>query len=344
MNEQFFPVVLVILASVFQGTFGLGMKHIKPLAWEAWWLVYALVAMVVVPVAWAAATVPDLAGAISAAPGGAVLGGMFYGFLWGIGGILFGVSVFYIGMSLTYGIVMGLAGSVGSLTPLLFARSAISTNTAALVGGGVAVMLAGVGLVAWAGLLRDRAAAGGTSIEGVRRGSEFHIGLAIAIASGVLSALLNVGFANATPVAQTAAQRGAAVRNSSLAAWVVVLAGAFLMNLLYSVFLLSKNRSWQTLRPNASTAGPFAWALITGLLWFAALGVYGQGAALMGPLGPVIGWPILLGLALIVSNAWAVRAGEWRNAGAAFRVMLAGVAVLIVACVVLGYSNSLPRL
>ena len=36
----------------------------------------------------------------------------------GVGGIMFGVSVPYIGLSLTMGIVMGLAGSAGSLIPL----------------------------------------------------------------------------------------------------------------------------------------------------------------------------------------------------------------------------------
>ena len=30
MNEYMFPLMLVLLASVFQGTFGLGMKYIKP--------------------------------------------------------------------------------------------------------------------------------------------------------------------------------------------------------------------------------------------------------------------------------------------------------------------------
>jgi L-rhamnose-H+ transport protein len=104
------PLGLVVLASIFQGTFGLGMKHIKPLAWEAWWLVYSIVAMVVVPLAWAAAAVPDLSGSISAAPGGAVFQAALFGFLWGIGGILFGLSVTYVGLSLTYGIVMGWPG------------------------------------------------------------------------------------------------------------------------------------------------------------------------------------------------------------------------------------------
>ncbi len=70
-----------MLASVFQGTFGIGMKHIKPLAWEAWWLIYALVAMVVIPWAWALVAVPDLAGSILSAPHAAVWTAAFFGFL-----------------------------------------------------------------------------------------------------------------------------------------------------------------------------------------------------------------------------------------------------------------------
>ena len=48
-----------------------------------------------------------------------------------------------------------------------------------------------------------------------------------------MSSLLNVGFANAAPIAATAEEYGVITRNSSLAAWVVVLWGAFLMNIIY---------------------------------------------------------------------------------------------------------------
>ena len=51
---------------------------------------------------------------------------MLFGFLWGIGGIMFGVSVPYIGLSLTMGIVMGIAGTLGALIPLLQNENAIS--------------------------------------------------------------------------------------------------------------------------------------------------------------------------------------------------------------------------
>ena len=82
------------------------------------------------------------------------------------------------------------------------------------------------------------------------------------------------------------------------------------------------------------------WSFIAGFCWFAALGVYGQGAALLGEIGPVIGWPILLGLSLIISNYWAYNAGEWNNAKKPFNKLLIGLFVLIISAVVLGLGNS----
>ena len=119
MNEYLLPLLLVLLASVFQGTFGLGMKYVKPLAWEAWWLVHVTVAMLLFPWIWAFLVVPDLLGVLSSSSPDALGKGALLGFLWGVGGIMFGVSVRYVGMSLTYGIVMGLAALMGSLIPLL---------------------------------------------------------------------------------------------------------------------------------------------------------------------------------------------------------------------------------
>lgn len=335
MNDLFLPMLLVIIASVFQGTFGLGMKYIKPLPWEAWWLVYGLVAMVAFPVIWALLTVPDLWHLVGHAPAAAIQKGMLYGFLWGIGGILFGVSVGYVGVSITYGIVMGLAASGGSLIPLAQMDDAASNPATKFVLAGVAVMLVGVAICCAAGVQRDRLASSGQTSAG----KSFKLGLVIAITSGVLSALLNVGFANAQPIAAAALAGGALPRNASLAAWVVVLFGAFLMNAGYALILLFKNKSWSGFSA-PGTGNAYFWALVTGLLWFGALGTYGQGAALMGHIGPIIGWPILLGLSLIVSNALGFFTGEWKGAAGPFRLMIAGLAVLIVACMLLGYSNS----
>ena len=61
----------------------------------------------------------------------------------------------------------------------------------------------------------------------------------------------------------------------------------------------------------------------------------------MGTMGPIIGWPMLLGLSLIISNIWAVRSGEWKNAKKPFELMLIGLGIIILASSLLGYSNTL---
>lgn len=334
MEFALLPLVLVLFASVFQGTFGLGMKFMAPLKWEAWWLVHATVAMLLFPLVWALIVVPDLFGIIGSASSHAIWIGMLFGFLWGIGGIMFGKSIPYIGISLTYGIVMGTCSAVGSLIPLLQIENATSLPAFPYIIAGVVVMLVGVTITAYAGILKDRKNKDGSVAKNLR------LGLIIAIVSGVLSALLNVGFVNAQPVAEAAQADGVIVRNSSLAAWVVVLLGAYIMNAGYAIILLIRNKSWSSFAVPVSKKA-YLWSIGAGLLWFAALGVYGQGATLMGRMGPVIGWPILLGLSLIVSNIWAYMNKEWQDAKKPFSWLLVGLAVLIIATMILAYANSL---
>ena len=340
MNEYLFPIILVLIASVFQGTFGLGMKYFKPLPWEAWWLVHATIAMVIIPATWAFIVVPVLCSTILSASSNTIFLAMLFGFLWGIGGIMFGVSVRYVGVSLTYGIVMGQAALMVSLIPLLQVENASQLASFPYVVAGFLIMPFGVAVVAYAGIKRDKIhASSGQEVSGMQQGKAFRTGLIIAVVCGLLSSFINIGFANAQPIAKLAEEAGALTRNSSLAAWVVVLAGAYLMNLLYVIINLTKNKTWGSFTtPGAFSA--YKWAVIAGLLWFGALGVYGQGSALMGKLGPVIGWPMLLGLSLVVSSFVAVKVGEWKGASKALNTMIGGLAILIVACCVLGYANS----
>ncbi len=331
--ELFLPFLLLIFASFFQGTFGLGMKYMNPMSWESWWVVHVLVAMILFPMIWAIVAIPDLFEIISNSPKDAIYLAMLFGFLWGIGGIMFGVSVPYIGLSLTMGIVMGLAGSAGSLIPLFQIENATSQPSFPYIIAGLLISLIGVAITAKAGIERDKL------LSSENKSSNIVKGILIAVTCGLLSSLLNVGFANAAPIAEKAQEYGVIARNSSLAAWVVVLLGAFMMNFGYAIFLLIKNNSWNTFSlKNAKNA--YKWSFIAGFCWFAALGVYGQGAALLGEIGPVIGWPILLGLSLIISNYWAYRAGEWKNARKPFNKLLLGLLVLIISAVVLGLGNS----
>lgn len=337
MDSMFLPFLLVIFASIFQGSFGLGMKFMAPLKWEAWWLVHSVVAMIVLPTVWAYFVTPDLFNVLSNAPTDAVIMAMTFGALWGVGGIMFGKSVPMIGISLTYGIVMGVCSAAGGLIPLFTADdAAFQAMTPALpyILGGVAIMVVGVAITAYAGVKKDKLQANG---EASTEKTNLKTGLIVAILSGFLSAFLAVGFSEGKAIGELAKNAGAISRNTSLAIWVVVLWGGFAINGIYALFLLFKNNTWNSFStPNAGKA--YGWSIIAAVLWFGALGIYGQGATLMGSLGDVIAWPMMLGLSLIVGNIWSYMNKEWEGAKKPFNIMLLGVGVIIVAVIVMGYS------
>ena len=102
--ELFLPFLLLIFASFFQGTFGLGMKYMNPMSWESWWVVHVLVAMILFPMIWAIIAIQIFLKLFKFTKRCYLLSNVIW-ISWGIGGIMFGVSVPYIGLSLTMGIV-----------------------------------------------------------------------------------------------------------------------------------------------------------------------------------------------------------------------------------------------
>ena len=112
------------------------------------------------------------------------------------------------------------------------------------------------------------------------------------------------------------------------------------MNAGYAVILLVKNKTFGSFKA-VGISRALKWSIIAGLLWFAALGTYGQGVALMGEIGTMICWPMMLGLSLIVSNAFAVITGEWKGMSGPLKIMSLGVVVIIVATVLMAYASTL---
>ena len=85
---------------------------------------------------------------------------------------MFGVSVPYIGLSLTMGIVMGIAGTLGALIPLLQNPNATSLPQFPYVIAGLGITIIGVVLTAKAGIDRDKmqgtsSLSGGNIIKGI---------------------------------------------------------------------------------------------------------------------------------------------------------------------------------
>jgi len=324
---------LLILAGVMNAGFALPMKFVRNWFWENTWLVWSVVALLVLPSALAFATIPDFSSIITNA-GNVALTVALCGAAWGVAQVLFGIALERIGMALTFSIVLGLSAAMGSLIPLvrlhadrLFTRSGLTSLA------GIALVLLGVAISAVAGKMRDRArhtAAGD--------GRQFGAGLAMAIASGVCASMMNVGFAFGAPLATAASAHGANSLWTTDAIWVPLMAGGAVPNLLYCIYLLKTKKTASNY--GAAAGRNIALATAMGLLWFGSSVLYGIATAFLGELGPVVGWPLFMSLIVIVASVLGVWTGEWRGTGKPpIRVQGVAVFVLVVAVVVLSRAT-----
>jgi L-rhamnose-H+ transport protein len=75
-------------------------------------------------------------------------------------------------------------------------------------------------------------------------------------------------------------------------------------------------------------------------LWYGGISLYGVGAAMMGPLGGVLGWPIFMSMNIIVANVLGYLTGEWSGTSSRARgLSWSGIAVLVVAIIVVALAG-----
>ncbi len=151
--------------------------------------------------------------------------------------------------------------------------------------------------------------------------------------------MLNLSFAFASGLQQRAVELGATATNATIAIWVVTLLAGFVPNALYALKRVAGDAAFGEFRNNA---GPnVLWGALMGLLCFASFLVYGFEASALGALGPVVGWPLFMSMALITSNTLGRLTGEWRGAPArALRYSWAGMGLLVLAIVVISTGNA----
>ena len=328
---------LVVFGGIMQGTYFLGLKYVEPWKWENIWALYAVFSLIALPAGLALATVPHLSEMLARAPASALAMVFLYGAGWGIGSVLAGLGVDKMGMAMGVAVLIGVTAAIGTFVPLVVnTPQLIFTGKGLLVILAVAVLLLGVGLAAVAGKKREASLADGPAT--VQKG-KFGAGLAICIFSGIFSAMLNMAFAFSQPVVKAGIETGASGSGALNAVWMVALGGGFIANAGYTCYLLFRNRTWANF---ALPGTGKAWAIGLGMaiLWTGGVILYGRGAASMGQIGAVIGWPLFMAVIIFVSTIWGFVSGEWKGSSRQAKgYMVAGMVVLLVASALVGLAN-----
>ena len=280
------------------------------------------------------ATVPNLTAVLHAASRATLIRVVLFGIAWGTGATLFGLGISRVGMALGFALILGITASFGSLFPLIILHPEQLADTRGLgLILGTIVMTVGLIFLARAGRIRERDLSQTSSASG------FTIGLIICVFSGIFSSMLNFSFVFGDELRLRALQAGASASMAANPIWALTVTGGFLANLIYCVYLLNRNRTWKVYRERSS---PAYWLLgiSMGLLWFLGTVLYGVGAASLGTLGGIVGWPIFMTLDIIVAVFWGAASGEWTGASRrAITYCWLGIGILLVSIGVISAGN-----
>ncbi|MEO6817605.1 MAG: L-rhamnose/proton symporter RhaT [Edaphobacter sp.] len=340
----------------------LPFRGIKRWSWEIYWLIQGWFSWIVAPLVFAGLLVPELTGILHGASGSTLFYAWFWGAMWGIGGLLFGLGVRYLGIALGYTIALGFSTVFGTLVPPLFAgqmRSIVEDRAGQVILLGVVVCVAAIVVSGVAGRMKERELAGSQAVDAASPGGRgefwFRRGILVASFAGILSACFAYGLAAGKPISDVT--RGVLVAHGrsdlwqSLPALIVVLWGGFTTNALWCGGMLVKNRSaaqfFGTPEDGRGRLGGsrmllnYGLAATTGLLWYLQFFFYSMGQTKMGRYD-FSSWTLHMAGTILFATLWGAVLHEWHGTSRRTKAMgSAGFALLVVSTLVVGYGNYL---
>ena len=329
--------LLIIAVGAFcQSSCYVPINKIKKWSWESYWLIQGIFAWLVFPVLGALLAVPqghNLIDLYTSAPKESLLT-MFFGVLWGVGGLTFGLSMRYLGVALGQSIALGTCAGLGTIMgPVLLnvffpELNALQSLTAAVIIG-VIVTLIGIAIIGVAGGMKAASLSEEEKKEAVKD-FNFPKGLAIALLAGFMSGCFNVGlefgkdinFGELTsPMFRT------------LPATLLVTIGGFITNAAYCLYQNGRNRTFSDYKDGSVWASNILFCALAGLLWYSQFFGLSLGRSFFesGSAMDTLAFCILMALNVTFSNVWGIILKEWKGCSKkTIIVLISGIAVLIL--------------
>ncbi len=352
-------VVFHWLGGLASGSFYVPFRGVKRWAWETYWLVGGFFSWIIAPWIFAVFMTANLIQVLREAPSSSLFWAYLFGLLWGLGGLTFGLTMRYLGMSLGMAMVLGYTAAFGTLMPPIF-RGQFFTEVWGTRSGftiliGVGICLLGILVAGAAGVSKEREMS-----EEQKRASikEFNLktGILVATFSGVMSACFAFGLAAGDPIKEITLRHGTPILWQGLPVLVVVLLGGFTTNFIWCVILNIRNRTGYqyfsaTIRSTGSATSPepifapmlsnYLFSALAGTTWYFQFFFYTMGETQMGRF-KFSSWTLHMASIMIFSTLWGIALQEWKGAGAKTKLLVAlSLLVLITSTVVVGYGNYL---
>ena len=239
-------VFLHWLGGLASGSFYVPYRGVKRWSWETYWLVGGVFSWIIAPWFLGSLLTRDLLSVLSEAPTRTLFWAFFFGLLWGVGGLTFGLTMRFLGLSLGMAVALGLCAAFGTLMPPIFSgvfmTQVLGTKSGQIILVGIFVCLLGISAAGLAGIYKERAMSPEQQKSAIK---EFDLkkGLAVATLSGVMSACFAYGLAAGTPIKALTLKHGTPTLWQGLPVLVVVLIGGFTTNFIWCLALNIRNKT-----------------------------------------------------------------------------------------------------
>jgi L-rhamnose-H+ transport protein len=265
---------------------------------------------------------------------------IFFGVLWGVGGLTFGLSMRYLGVALGQSIALGTCAGLGTIMgPVLLniffpELNALESLTFAVITG-VVVTLLGIAIIGVAGSMKANSLSEEEKKAAVKD-FNFPKGLAIALLAGFMSGCFNVGleFGKGIHFADTPDMF------ATLPATFLVTVGGFITNAIYCFYQNHVNSTWGDYAKGSVWGNNLVFCILAGALWYSQFfGLsLGKGFLTASPTLMTLSFCILMALNVVFSNVWGIILKEWKGCSQkTIAVLICGIVVLII-------SSFLPQL
>ena len=378
MNPNpFLGVFLQSLGGFAAGSFYIPYKKVRGWAWETYWLTGGVFSWIITPWIVGLLTCPGLVKVLASVSSGTLFWTYLFGVLWGVGGLTFGLSMRYLGLSLGMALSLGFCAVFGTLVPPLFRgqlAGMVSTLSGRVIILGILVCLTGIAMCGRAGMRKERELSDAQKKASIAEFS-FVKGAWVAAFAGIMSSCMAFAFAAGKPIAAAAVRSGAKPLFQNFPVMVVALLGGFTTNFLWCVALSIRNRTGRDYlhvraeedreAAGAASGGPspaapdagvrtptsapsllanYLFSALAGITWYLQFFFYGMGTTKMGKYD-FSSWTIHMAFIITFSSLWGIYFHEWKGTGRPTRrIVVAGILVLILSTMVVGAGNYLATL
>jgi L-rhamnose-H+ transport protein len=349
--QAIFGLIFHAIGGFASGSFYMPFKKVKSWSWESYWIIGGLFSWLIVPPVAAYLTIPGFADIISATSFDIIKWVVFFGVLWGIGGLTYGLGVRYLGMSLGNSVTLGFCSAFGALVPAIYYAFSPTAGKTSIVdmmnslGGrvvllGIAVCLLGIYICGKAGMMKENELSEADKKASV---AEFNVtkGLTVAIISGILSACFNYGIEAGKPMAEAAVATGMNPLYQNNVIYVVLLWGGLTTNFIWCMILNTRNKSFGDYT-NAETPllKNYLFSALAGTTWFLQFFFYGMGESKLG--NGASSWILHMATIILTANFWGLYFKEWKGVSPqTFRTIVAGISTILLSIIIVGIGNAL---